>query len=192
MTRIRIVVLAAIAALVLSPVSSPAVQQAKLVALDPSNGDLFGVASAISGDTAVIGASQDDHALGSNAGSAYVFTRLGDQWTQQQRLFAADAASNRNFGVSVAVSGDTAVVGSNLDDPSGPDSGSAYVFVRTVGVWAQQAKLVATDAAGNDQFGASVAIAGDTILVGANSDDLGLNADAGSAYVFTRTGTVWT
>ena len=100
---------------------------AKLLASDGADGDLFGIAAAVSPDTAVVGAYLDDD-TGSNFGSAYVFVRSGTTWTQQAKLVASDGAVDDQFGFSVAVSGDTAVVGAPFDDDSGSSSGSAYVF----------------------------------------------------------------
>ncbi len=88
----------------------------------------------VSGDTAVIGARYDDHAGGTNAGAAYVFVRSGGVWSQQAKLTASDAAASDHFGYSVAISGDTAVIGARGDDHAGGTSaGSAYVFVRWAG-----------------------------------------------------------
>ncbi|MEK6642674.1 MAG: FG-GAP repeat protein [Planctomycetota bacterium] len=169
------------------------IQQAKLIASDAAVADLFGVSVALSGDTAVVGAFFEDNAGGSEAGSAYVFVRSGTVWTQQTKLIASDAAVADLFGTSVALSGDTAVVGANSDDNTGgANAGSAYVFVRSGTIWTEQAKLTASDAAVSDLFGVSVAISGDTALVGANNDDNAFDADAGSAYIFVRSGVAWT
>ena len=93
-------------------------------------------------------------------------------FTQQQKLVASDAADSDQFGCSVAISGETVVVGAPFDDGAGgSDQGSAYVFVRSGGVWSQQQKLLASDAAAGDQFGNSVAISGETVVVGAASDE---------------------
>jgi hypothetical protein len=166
--------------------------QAKLTAADAAAVDNFGISVAISGDTAVVGAYLDSTPAGSNAGSAYVFVRSAGTWAQQQKLTAADAAAGDRFGISVAVSGDTAVVGAYLDDaPAGMDSGSAYVFVRSAGTWAQQQKLTAADAADGDSFGVSVAVSGDTAVVGAYLDDAPAGTNAGSAYVFVRSAGTW-
>lgn len=99
--------------------------QAKLTASDGAAGDNFGVGVAISGDTLVVGAFADD----AGAGSAYVYTRTGGVWTQQAKLTAADGVDEDQFGISVAVSGDTAVVGAYGDDATALNSGSAYVYV---------------------------------------------------------------
>ncbi|MGI8758559.1 MAG: Calx-beta domain-containing protein, partial [Acidimicrobiales bacterium] len=168
-------------------------QQAKLTAIDAAAGDRFGRSVAVSGDTAVVGAYLDDDAFaGTDSGSAHVFTRTGTTWAQQAKLTAIDAAAGDRFGRSVAVSGDTAVVGAPFDDPTDTDSGSAYVFTRTGATWAEQAKLTAADGAADDHFGRSVAVSGDTAVVGAHfDDDDDAGTDSGSAYVFTRTGTTW-
>jgi hypothetical protein len=168
-------------------------EQKKLTASDSAPFDSFGYSVAISADTAVVGALYDDNVGGIDAGSAYVFVRTGVTWTQQAKLTASDAATTDQFGVSVSVSGDTAVIGAYADDlVSGMDAGSAYVFFRTGTAWAQQTKLTASDAAPFDQFGTSVAISGDTAVIGAYAGDHAGGIDAGAAYVFTRTGVVWT
>jgi hypothetical protein len=177
-------------------------------AVHPSDGvvgDQFGNAVAISTseDTAVIGAYAEDNAGGVDAGSAYVFARTGsaqNPWVEQAKLTASDGATDDRFGVKVAINGagDTIVVGSYQNDDAGSSSGSAYVFVRSGSpgsyVWTQQAKLTASDAAAGDAFGVSLALGGtgDTAVIGAYADDNPGGSDAGSAYVFTRAGTVWT
>jgi FG-GAP repeat len=113
------------------------------------------------------------------------------RFTHQQKLTANDEAV-RWFGHSIAISGDTVVVGTPVDAIGSKDQGSAYVFVRDSGPWRQQQKLTAGDfAADGDLFGQSVAISGDTIVVGAPRDDIGSNKDQGSAYVFARNGESW-
>jgi len=165
------------------------VEVAKLVADDGATNDFFGFSVALSGDTAVIGVLRDDD-NGNDSGSAYVFTRSGTTWSQQAKLTATDGAANDTFGGNVALFGDTAVIGALRDDDKGNDSGSAYVFTRSGTTWSQQAKLTATDGAAGDEFGYSVAISGDTAVIGAARDDDKGN-DSGSAYVFTRSGTSW-
>ena len=165
----------------------------QLTKLLPSDGVAdarFGFSIALDGDTALIGAEGDDD-NGLQSGSVYVFTRAANVWTETAKLLAADGASGEGFGASVALDGDTAVVGAAADDDNGAASGSAYVFTRTAGVWAEQAKLLAADGMADDQFGASVALSGETVLVGAYTDDDN-NTTGGSAYVFTGTGGVWT
>ncbi|MCA9253678.1 MAG: FG-GAP repeat protein, partial [Phycisphaerales bacterium] len=104
-------------------------------------------------------------------------------WQQVAKLTAEDAASNDLFGGSVSLNGDTAVIGASLDDDDGTSSGSAYVFREVAGVWQQLAKLTVADAAAGDNFGYSVALSGDTAVIGAWNDDDG-GSSSGSAYVF--------
>src|SRR5215468_4102319 len=168
-------------------------QQQKLTAQDGAANDLFGYSVAISGETVAVSALGDDIGANENQGSAYVFTRSDTTWTQQQKLIANDGSTGEFFGRSVALSGDTVVVGKNLDKVGANDEqGSAYVFTRSGTVWTQQQKLIADDGAEDDQFGRSVAISGDTLAVGAPFGDIGGNFSQGSAYVFTRSGAVWT
>jgi len=214
-----------------------AVEQAQLTASDGAVGDSFGFSVALSGDTALVGVPHDTVGTNGNQGSAYIFTRSGSSWSQQARLTASDGAAWGYFGFSVALSGDTALVGAEMageayvftrsgsswseqtkwtdGDPasdfgtsvalSGDTAlvgafsnvggnawqGSAYVFTRSGGSWSQQAQLTATDGAANDGLGSSVALSGDTALVGARNDTVGANAAQGSAYVFTRSGSSW-
>ncbi|MBK9495062.1 MAG: FG-GAP repeat protein [Xanthomonadales bacterium] len=167
-------------------------QQAKLVADDGAPNDYFGASVALDGNTALVGAYGDDVGVNSDQGSAYVFTRSGATWTQQAKLVAGDGAEGDEFGSSVALDGDTALVGAIYDDVSSSNQGSAYVFTRSGTKWMQQAKLTAGDAAAGDLLGRSVALDGDTALVGAYTDDVGAISDQGSAYVFTRSGSTWT
>ena len=162
-------------------------QPFQLLAANGAQGDSFGTSVAISGDTAVIGAYGYDVGV-DDKGSAYVFTRNGSVWTQQAKLLATDGAQGDFFGDSVAISGDTAVVGaSGVDVGANSNQGSAYVFSRSGGVWTQQAKLLASDGAQSNYLGESVAISGDTVLVGTAGNRL-----KDSAYIFIRSGTVWT
>lgn len=152
----------------------------------------FGSSVSLSGNTAVVGAMSATNEGGPSAGSVYVFVNDGISWTEQAKLIASDAAAGDLFGWSVALFGDTAVVGSRLDSHAGGfEAGSAYVFARSGSVWTEQAKLVASDARTGDRFGSSVAVFGDTIVVGAPGDDGPAGLDAGSAYVFVRLGTTW-
>jgi hypothetical protein len=166
-------------------------QQVKLTAADGAEGDAFGQSIALSGDTVVIGAPHDDD-KGNDAGSVYVFTRSGTTWSQQVKLTAADGAAGDVFGISIAFSGDTIVIGADLNDEKALNAGAVYVFTRSGSSWSQQAKLTAADGAETDIFGVRVALSGDTILISARRDDDDvMGIDAGSAYVFTRTGTTW-
>jgi hypothetical protein len=103
-----------------------------------------------------------------------VFGRSGTAWSQQAELTASDGASVDSFGNSVALSGDTALIGA----PTGNRTGAAYVFGRSGTTWSQQAKLTASDGAFDDLFGYSVALSGDSALIGATGKNV--------AYVFGR------
>ena len=158
-------------------------QQAELTAADAAPSDGFGSSVAISGGTAVVGA----YGKNSNAGAAYVFVhsgKHGKHWSQQAELTAADAAPGDYFGVPVAISGSTVVVGAARKNSS---TGAAYVFVHSGKHWSQQAELTADAAAPGDLFGFSVAISGSTVVVGA----VRKNSSTGAAYVFAGSGTAW-
>ena len=147
---------------------------------------------AIDGDAIVVGAPGDDDG-GSGSGSAYVFTRQSGVWNQA-KLTASDAYVNDEFGYSVAIDGDTIVVGARYDDDKGAFSGSAYVFAKPAGGWAtatQTAKLTAAGGSALDLFGYSVAVDGDTIVVGALGFDGVFTLDSGAAYVFEKPSGGW-
>ena len=164
------------------------------VELNPSDGnanDDFGYSVAIDGNTIVVGAI--DHTVGPNQyqGVAYVFVESGGAWSQQAELVASDGQMLDQFGDSVAVSGNTIVVGASKYYNGGP--GAAYVFEYANGAWKQQAELTSPQSGGatNDQFGTSVAIDGNMILVGAPFRMVGSKQDQGSAYVFAQSGNTW-
>jgi hypothetical protein len=154
-------------------------QQAELTPSDGTLGDEFGVSAAISGSTAVVGAPNENTATG----AAYVYVRSGTPatWSQQAKLTASDAAPGDIFGISVAISGSIAVVGTY----GKASTGAVYVFVRSGTTWSQQAELTASDAVSADRFGDAVAIRGSTIVVGS----VNANTGAGAAYVFVRSKT---
>jgi FG-GAP repeat protein len=194
-------------------------------------GDSFGYSVTLSGDTLAVGAPyESSNAVGVNpvsgqadnsangAGAVYVFVRTGTTWSQQAYLKASNTDASDRFGVSVALSGDTLAVGADgeasgavgVNPPGQADNsvnyaGAVYVFVRTGTMWTQQAYLKASNTDAFDFFGASVALSGDTLAVGAANEDsgtVGVNpangqadnsaSDAGAVYVFVRTGTTWT
>ncbi len=197
-------------------------------------GDNFGWSAAISGDTVVVGAPLEDSSstgvnstpddvggTGFNSGAAYVFVRNGETWSQQAYLKPDQVGASQEgdeFGISVAISGDTVVVGAwqEAGGSTGVDgspqepadefytSGAAYVFVRDGDTWSQQAYLKAFNigaANRGDSFGQSVGISGDRIVVGAGGEDgssTGVDSAAnegadraGAAYVFRRSGVTW-
>ncbi|NNF57919.1 MAG: T9SS type A sorting domain-containing protein [Rhodothermaceae bacterium] len=171
-------------------------EQAELTASDAATGDEFGYGVALSGDGtyAIVGAPGDDDTF-FLSGSAYVFTRTGTAWSQQQKLNASDPGDSDRFGSSTALSADgtIALIGARLDGGAGSSTGSAYVFTRSGTTWAEEAKLLASDGADGDRFGAAVALSADgqVALVGAQDDD-DAGAGSGAVYIFVRTGTTWT
>lgn len=160
----------------------------KLTASDGGADDRFGCSADIDTYDAVVGAYFDDVSTQTNAGSAYVFIYSGSTWTQQAKLTASDAATDDEFGISVAIDGDYAIVGAHKDDDNGAESGSAYIFYRSGSSWSQQAKIKPGDGAAGDKFGRSVDIDGDWVIVGAP----GKNSDQGFSYCFQRSGSTWT
>jgi hypothetical protein len=147
----------------------------------------FSVALSGDGNTAIAGGGNDN----GNTGAAWVYHRSGGVWTQQgSKLVGTGAVGSANQGVSVALSGDgnTAIVGGSWDNGH---AGAAWVFTNNAGVWTQQGgKLVGTGAVGNANQGVSVALSGDgnTAIVGGGND----NGNAGAAWVYKRSGGVWT
>lgn len=205
----------------------PVAQQAYLKASNTEAIDQFGVSVAISGDTVVVGALEESsNATGVNgdqsdnsafqSGAAYVFVRIAGVWSQQAYLKASNTEVRDQFGFALAISGDTVVVGAYLEDSnatgvngdqtdnSTEGAGAAYIFVRSGGVWSQQAYLKAsnTETSIGDNFGVLVAVSGDTVVVGApneSSSATGVDGNqsdnsalaAGAAYVFHRAAGVW-
>jgi hypothetical protein len=151
-------------------------QDALLTPSDAHAGERFGSAAALQAGTAVVGAFEDNGL----AGSAYVFTKSGSTWQATQKLTAGDASSGDLFGSSASLDGDVLVLGAIGTAQTGRNTGAAYVFRRTAGVWGQEAKLVASDGVMLAWFGWSVAVSGNRILVGATGDF----ALSGAAYVF--------
>jgi hypothetical protein len=194
-------------------------QQAFVKASNSDAGDGFGYAVALAGDTLVVGApfeasidANEDDSSAPDAGAVYVFVRSNDAWTQQAYIKASNAGITDEFGYSVAVSGDTLAVGahneasavSGIDgnqlNNSAAGAGAVYVFTRDgAGNWSQQAYIKASNTGAGDEFGASVALAGDTLAVGAPLEDSATDiingeqlnesaANAGAVYVFVRNG----
>lgn len=197
----------------LSPLAAETVQQAYLKSPTTSASDWFSRAVAISGDTAVVGAWYDS-SVAFNAGAVFIYVRTGGTWTLQQTLRPSNTRFCANFGGAVAISGDTVVVGARLERSGSTgvngnqlneecgSSGAAYVFTRSGGTWTQEAYLKASNTGTADYFGSSVAVSGDTIVVGATGEDCrstGVNAlqsdnsssNAGAAYVFRKSAGTW-
>ena len=178
----------------------PIIQMAKLTASDGAASDYFGTSVAISGDTVVVGARDATVSGHFQQGSAYVFVEPAGGWSTTSsytaKLTASDGAAGDSFGISVAISGDTVVVGAFWAQIDGnTNQGAAYVFVKPAGGWATTstyaAKLTASDGTLNDNFGWSVAISGDTVVVGSSNALIGGHTNQGAAYVFVKPAGVW-
>lgn len=186
--------------------------QARVLAPHGDEADLFGLAVALDGDTLVVGAQgEDSQASGidgddtnndaSTSGAVFIFTRAGTLWTQQAYVKASNPDPADNFGASLALEGDTLVVGAlgegssatGVDGDQSSDqvrsigSGAAYVFLRSGSAWTQQAYLKASVVEVGAQFGGALALSGDTVAVGAAKGAGG----TGVVYVFARTGALW-
>lgn len=172
-------------------------EQAQLVRPEALDLDYFGRAIALDGDTAVVGDPYDDAGVGGSEGSAFVYVRTDGVWLQQARLKATDAALGDEFGTSVAIVGETALVGApGKDNGQDNERGAAYIFVRSGDVWSQQARLEPHDPpaqpnSSSDRYGYSVAMSGGIAVVGAPMDIIGPHAEQGSAYVFVVKNGVW-
>ena len=160
-------------------------QQQKLLPAEVVADDQFGASVSISGDTLVVGAPTHD-APGADSGAAWIYTRSGMTWSLQQKLAPGPALSQ--FGSAVSVSGDTAIIGATEDDSAASNAGAAYVYTRSGSTWTQAQQLVAGDAFSNDRFGASIALSGGAVVIGAPE----VGSTVGAAYVFTESAGTWT
>ena len=200
--------------------------EAYLKASNTGPDDEFGYSVSLSGDTLAVGASlEDSNATGVNgsqsdnsardSGAVYIFTRSGTTWSQQAYLKASNTGAGDAFGSSVSLSGDTLAVGAYWEDSIGKGvngsqrdstltigSGAVYIFTRSGTTWSQQAYLKSSNSGAGDAFGSSVLLSGDTLAVGASSEDsnaTGVNGSqsdnsargSGAVYIFTRSGTTW-
>jgi len=186
-------------------------QQAYIKASNPGSDDRLGSSMALDGDTLAVGAFfEDSNAIGiggdetdnsaTDSGAVYVFTRSAGSWIQQAYIKASNTDVFDNFGISVALDGDTLAVGASDEssnatgvdgdqgDNSAGESGAVYVFTRSAGSWTQQAYIKASNTEAADRFGTSVALDGDTLAVGAVFEA----SDSGAVYVFTRSAGNWT
>lgn len=170
-----------------------------LVAPDPAPGSAFGVALALSNDTLLVGAARAYDGTDPAAGAVYVFMRAGDNWTQQgPALTVPEIPGERvvgRLGAAIALSGDTALVGAPYTTLTATQQGAAFLFTRSDGVWTLEATLSSPASKGHDHFGESVALLGDTALVGAPGYDVYGSAfapDEGALFVFQRTDGSWT
>ena len=164
-------------------------EEGKILPDDGAADDKFGRSVDTDGEKVIVcGVLNDD--LGSDSGSAYIFSKVGGDWQQEAKLLPADGNANDRFGRSVGIDNEYVVVGAVMDDDNGNSSGSVYIFWYTADGWEEQTKIKPTDGEAEDFFGYSSALAGRHLVVGAhNDDDFGLNS--GSVYLFTRVGNDW-
>jgi len=168
------------------------VQQQKLLPTTPANDQVFGASVSIDGDTIVVGAPGEGDPSLRFAGAAYVFVRDGSNWVLQQKLLLPEPRFGDGFGGAVAISGDSIVVTAGGDGDDNFLPGSASVFTRDQnGVWSFQQKFRASDQIRDQMYGGSVAISGDTVLVGSEYIAPKHGAGIGAVYVYERVGTVW-
>lgn len=160
------------------------VQEARLIASDGAEHDLFGWSVAVAGDTAFVGATDDDHEL--STGSVYVFRFNGQSWQEEAKLFASDETSG--FGYSLSAFDDVVLIGAFGDNEVARVAGAAYVFRFDGARWQEEVKLLASDGASRDYFGRSVSLHSNVALIGANQCPEG---KPGAAYVFRFDGTTW-
>ena len=167
-------------------------QSQKLTANDKDNDDYFGSSVAIEANTIVVGANGANSGGKNNNGAVYVFTKSGGTWSQSQKLTANDKDNDDHFGSSVAIDANTIVVGADGANSGGKDNnGAVYVFTKSGDTWSQSQKLTTNDKDDGDHFGASLAIEGDNIVVGAYWADSDGKHNNGVLYVFTKSGGNW-
>jgi hypothetical protein len=167
--------------------------QQKLTASDGTSQNDFGASVSIQGDTIFVGAPAKTIGQNTQQGKAYVFTRSGQVWTEQQGLVGNDGGNLDRFGESVSLDGDYAIIGAPESDPvfgMNTFPGAAYIFVRSDDNWSQQQKIVPADGGGSDNFGESVSINGGTVVIGAPENN-GDSVNQGAAYVYVRNGSLW-
>src|SRR6266576_3062072 len=161
----------------------------KVTASDGTANSYFGSAAALNGSTALIGADGDN----SFQGAAYLFAKSNGSWSEGQKLTASDGLPGDEFGYRVVLADNTLLIGAFTATVGGVVSqGAAYVFTQSNGTWSESQKLIASDGALFDNFGASVALDGSTLVVGANGATVGGNAAQGAVYVFTESNGTWT
>src|SRR5882672_1479586 len=162
--------------------------QQKVTASDGTANSYFSSAAALNGSTALIGADGDN----SFQGATYLFTKSNGSWSEGQKLTASDGLPGGEFGYRVVLADNTLLVGAFTATVGGVVSqGAAYVFTQSNGTWSESQKLIASDGALFDNFGASVALDGSTLVVGANGATVGGNPAQGALYVFTESNGTW-
>jgi len=158
------------------------IEEAKMTASDGDDGDRFGNSVDISGYYAIVGAHWDEE-LGYSSGSAYIFKHEGSDWMEEEKLTAHDGERLDLFGESVSINGNHAAIGAIWDDDMGSYSGSVYIFTHDRFSWIEEEKLTASDGDDGNNFGSSVSIEGNQVIVGTPRDEKN-DPDSGSAYIF--------
>lgn len=166
--------------------------ETKLQATDGAAGDEFGRSVAIHGNTAVVAAWRGDVGPNADQGSAYVYIFNGTAWIFQQKLVASDGVPQADFGKSVAIQGDTIIVGASATKVgNNVQQGKVYVFTRTDTLWTQTQGILASDGDALDHFGNDVSLDGNSMIIGASEDTIGATNFQGSAYIFVKSAGVW-
>lgn len=169
------------------------IQQAKLVADGGLAHENFGDSVDISGSTVIVGTMYQDQMV-KNGGTAFIFEREGNNWTQKAHLYSHDVEMNDNFGVSVSISGDYAAIGASGDDDKGSGSGSVYIFKKENNTWTNQTKIIIEEGTQGDNFGFAVSISEDYLVVGAPSQEYQgpeYTVWAGVVHIFKRENETW-
>jgi hypothetical protein len=155
-------------------------------------GDRFGNSVSISGNYAIVGADQDDVGANTNQGSVSIYQFNGTNWVLMQKITDPSGSSFDNFGISVSISGNYAIIGASNDDFGvNADQGSVSIYQLTGGSWVLMQKITDATGAASDFFGNSVCISGNYVIVGAYADDIGVNLNQGSASIYQLTGGSW-
>lgn len=152
---------------------------------DTQKSQLFGHDVALDGDRVAIGAEYDANPVGGGAGAVYVFDRVGGTWLETQKLTSLTAGPNARFGTSLDLEGERLLIGAPLAVTLGGTYGSAFVFELQAGSWSEVAVLVVNPAVSPGGFGDALALDGDSVVVGAYSED-GVGWNSGAAYAFER------
>jgi hypothetical protein len=166
-------------------------QQARLAPAASATDDLVGTSVALQGDTLVFGAANDSSSA-SHSGAAYVFTRAAGTWTEGPKLKSLKPVADGSFGSAISIDATTLVIGAPYDSSDVDSAGSADVFVLRDGKWVEQQQLRPTLPSDHGVFGESVAVRGDSLVIGAPHSDLILSLPHGEVYTFERAGDTWT
>jgi len=166
-----------------------AVGERKIKPNDLAQEDIFAAAMAVDGNVALVASEWDDD-QGKDSGAVFVYRCNGRQWVEEQKLLPDDGQAGDNFGRSLELDGNLAVVGTHWDDDNGEKSGSVYAFRYNGTSWVQEQKLLASDGSKDDRLGNTVSIDGNVIVAGAWKKNGG-GKSSGAAYVYRFNGLQW-